>query len=204
MLGLNFSELMVIVIVLIVVVGPERLTPMLRTAGRYYGQIKRMSDEFRRALMLEVDREEAEERAAQFKKRREEAKRIADEARAPRRSSWRRSRPAVPPGGCTGKGKGLVTRPGSRDRLPAGGRRSGRGVLHAAHAHLIEQAPTHRYASSPSGWHHVLLRRTDLDFCPSHERSAVKHTVDPARSARGFTNQLRVAGLRARLLASRS
>ena len=82
MLGLNFSEIMVIVIVLIVVVGPERLPPMLRTAGRYYGQVKRMSDEFRRALMLEVDREEAEQRAAQFKKRREEAKRIADEARA--------------------------------------------------------------------------------------------------------------------------
>jgi sec-independent protein translocase protein TatB len=82
MLGLNFSEIMVIAIVLIVVVGPERLPPMLKTAGRYYGQVKRMSDEFRRALMLEVDREEAEQRAAQFKKRREEAKRIADEARA--------------------------------------------------------------------------------------------------------------------------
>ena len=82
MLGLNFSEIMVIVIVLIVVVGPERLPPLLRQAGRYYGQIKRMSDEFRRAIMLEVDREEAEQRAAQFKKRREEAKRIADEARA--------------------------------------------------------------------------------------------------------------------------
>ena len=82
MLGLNFSEIMVIVIVLIIVVGPERLPPMLRTAGRYYGQVKRMSDEFRRALMLEVDREEAEQRAAQFKKRREEAKRLADEARA--------------------------------------------------------------------------------------------------------------------------
>src|SRR4030095_9119919 len=82
MLGLNFSEVMVIVIVLIVVVGPERLPPLLRTAGKYYGQIKRMSDEFRRALMLEVDREEAEQRAAQFKKRREEAKRIADEAKA--------------------------------------------------------------------------------------------------------------------------
>ena len=82
MLGLNFSEVMVIVIVLIVVVGPERLPPMLRTAGKYYGQIKRMSDEFRRAIMLEVDREEAEQRAAQFKKRREEAKRIADEAKA--------------------------------------------------------------------------------------------------------------------------
>ena len=82
MLGLSFSEIMVIVIVLIVVVGPERLPPMLRTAGRYYGQVKRMSDEFRRALMLEVDREEAEQRAAQFKKRREEAKRLADEARA--------------------------------------------------------------------------------------------------------------------------
>ena len=82
MLGLNFSEIMVIVIVLIIVVGPERLPPMLRNAGRYYGQVKRMSDEFRRALMLEVDREEAEQRAAQFKKRREEAKRLADEARA--------------------------------------------------------------------------------------------------------------------------
>jgi sec-independent protein translocase protein TatB len=82
MLGLSFSEIMVIVIVLIVVVGPERLPPMLRSAGRYYGQVKRMSDEFRRALMLEVDREEAEQRAAQFRKRREEAKRLADEARA--------------------------------------------------------------------------------------------------------------------------
>jgi sec-independent protein translocase protein TatB len=96
MLGLNFSEILVIVIVLIVVVGPERLPPMLRSAGRYYGQVKRMSDEFRRALMLEVDREEAEQRAAQFKKRREEARRLADEARAAQKTVAA-TEPALPP-----------------------------------------------------------------------------------------------------------
>ena len=97
MLGLNFSEVIVIVIVLIVVVGPERLPPLLRTAGRYYGQIKRMSDEFRRAFMVEVDREEAEQRAAQFKKRREDAKRIADEARAAQKVVAA-TEPAIPAG----------------------------------------------------------------------------------------------------------
>jgi sec-independent protein translocase protein TatB len=80
MLGLNFSEVVVIVVVLIIVVGPERLPAMMKQVGRYYGQLKRMSDEFRRAFMLEADREEAEERAKQFRKRREEARRIAEDA----------------------------------------------------------------------------------------------------------------------------
>ena len=81
MLGLNFTEVLVILIVLLIVVGPEQLPHMIKKAGKAYGQVRRLSDEFRRALMLEVDREEAEQRAEQFRKRREEARRLAEEAR---------------------------------------------------------------------------------------------------------------------------
>lgn len=81
MLNLGFTELLLIFIVVIVVVGPERLPGMLRSLGKTYGKLRRTSDEFRRAIMFEADREEAQKRAERFRKRREEARQLAEEAR---------------------------------------------------------------------------------------------------------------------------
>jgi len=86
MLGIGITELMVVVVVMLVVVGPERLPRLMRTAGRYYGQLRRAADELRRAFVLEADRMDAEERYEQLKERRQkaaEARRRAAEAAGP-------------------------------------------------------------------------------------------------------------------------
>ena len=47
MLGFSFGEIMVLVIVGIVVVGPRKLPELMRTAGRWIGRIRRMSVDLR-------------------------------------------------------------------------------------------------------------------------------------------------------------
>ena len=47
MFGLGFGEIMVLLLVGIVVVGPKRLPTLMRTAGRWVGKLRRMSHEFR-------------------------------------------------------------------------------------------------------------------------------------------------------------
>ena len=83
MLGLGIGEILLIAIVLLVVVGPERLPKFMRTAGRIYGQMRRTADEMRRALVLEADRQDAEDRYQKLQERR----RTAAEARKARAES---------------------------------------------------------------------------------------------------------------------
>lgn len=47
MLDIGWSELLVIAVVTIVVVGPKDLPRMLRTVGRYMGTMRKMAGEFR-------------------------------------------------------------------------------------------------------------------------------------------------------------
>jgi sec-independent protein translocase protein TatB len=98
MLDLSFGEMLIIGVLALVVVGPEKLPEMLRYLGKMYGRISRASMEFRRAFMAEADRADAAERAAELKKRREEARRRAEEARARALAQRAESAGAAPPG----------------------------------------------------------------------------------------------------------
>lgn len=83
MLGLGFGEILVIAVVLLVVVGPERLPEFMRTAGKMYGQVRRASDDLRRTFVVEADRMDAEERYKKLQERRkaaEDARKAAAEA----------------------------------------------------------------------------------------------------------------------------
>jgi len=73
MLGIGVGELLLLGVVVLVVVGPEQLPRMMRSAGRHYGQLRRSADEIRRAFTLEADRMDAEDRAKEFQRRRESA-----------------------------------------------------------------------------------------------------------------------------------
>jgi Sec-independent protein translocase protein TatA len=81
-LGLGFGEIFVIVALVIVFVGPDRMPQLFRTLGRQYGKLMRASDELKRAFVLEADRVDADKRAEDLRRRREEAKKRAEEARA--------------------------------------------------------------------------------------------------------------------------
>jgi sec-independent protein translocase protein TatB len=69
---LSLGELFLVAVLALVLIPPEDLPKMFRLAGRYYGKVRRASDELRRAFNAEVAKVEAEERREEMKKRREE------------------------------------------------------------------------------------------------------------------------------------
>jgi sec-independent protein translocase protein TatB len=71
--SLGIAELLVVAVVLLVFIGPERLPHATRWLGRAYGQMRRAADELRRALVLEADRLDEEERLKELRRRRVEA-----------------------------------------------------------------------------------------------------------------------------------
>ena len=63
MFDIGAAELLVIVITVIVVIGPKEMPRALRTAGRWIGKMRRMSNHFRTgldAMIREAEMEEAE------------------------------------------------------------------------------------------------------------------------------------------------
>ena len=61
MLGLGWSEMLVIGIVVLIVVGPKDLPVMMRNLGRMMGTVRRMSNEFRREIDKAIAVEEIRE-----------------------------------------------------------------------------------------------------------------------------------------------
>lgn len=88
MLNLGFSEIFLILVVALVVIGPDRLPEVLRFIGKQYGKLTRASNELRRAFMLEAERSDIEKRAEALRQRREEArKRIAEQRERARQAA---------------------------------------------------------------------------------------------------------------------
>ena len=74
MLNIGIGELIVLVALVLIVVGPERLPQMMRSMGRMYGKVRRQSDELRRAFMAEADLIDASERRVALKERQRQIK----------------------------------------------------------------------------------------------------------------------------------
>lgn len=83
MFGIGWAELLVIGVVALVVVGPEKLPGAARTAGKVYGYVYRVLVEARESVKAEVDLAELE-----FRKTREAAEPGAQPDE---------SRPEIPP-----------------------------------------------------------------------------------------------------------
>ncbi len=73
MLNFGISEVLLIAVIALVFVGPERLPEMVRFLGRQYGKLMRASNELRRAFVLETDRADLDKRNADLRRRRKEA-----------------------------------------------------------------------------------------------------------------------------------
>lgn len=68
MFDIGWSEILLIVIVAVVVIGPKELPTALRTAGRWIGQMRRVSNHFRAgldAMIREAELEEMEKKWAE-------------------------------------------------------------------------------------------------------------------------------------------
>ena len=68
MFGIGSSELLVILIVAFLVLGPSHLPKIAKTLGKAMGEFRRVSTEFQRTLNLEAEKEEHEERKRQAEK----------------------------------------------------------------------------------------------------------------------------------------
>ena len=84
MLNLGLGEILIVTVLALVFVGPERLPHMIRWLGRQYGRLVRTSEDLRRAFVLEADRMDAERRRDDLRRRQEEARARAEEARLAR------------------------------------------------------------------------------------------------------------------------
>ena len=69
MFDLGASELLLIVIVAVVVIGPKDLPLAMRTAGRWIGKIRRISAHFRSGIDTMIREAEMEELEKQWKDR---------------------------------------------------------------------------------------------------------------------------------------
>lgn len=81
--SLGFAEIVLIGILALVVIGPDRLPHATRQLGKLYGMFRRQADELRRALVLEADRMDEEDRLRDLAQKRrsaeQRARREADE-----------------------------------------------------------------------------------------------------------------------------
>jgi sec-independent protein translocase protein TatA len=65
MLGIGLPELVVIMVLALLVLGPERLPEVARLVGRAYAQLRRASEEFQNTIrqdLAALERQEEEQR----------------------------------------------------------------------------------------------------------------------------------------------
>lgn len=71
MFDIGASELLMIVIVAVVVIGPKDMPAALRTAGRWVGQMRRLSGQFRSTIDTMVREAELEEMERKWREQNE-------------------------------------------------------------------------------------------------------------------------------------
>jgi sec-independent protein translocase protein TatB len=71
MFGIDAPELLVIVVVAVIVIGPKDLPLALRTAGRWIGKMRRISNHFRTGLDAMIREAEMEEMERKWKEQNE-------------------------------------------------------------------------------------------------------------------------------------
>ena len=86
MFGIGSTELLIICVVALVVLGPSKLPEILRTFGKGLAEFRKLSSDVKSTLDTEVRRAEDEgrEREREAKRKREEAREKAAEAAPPK------------------------------------------------------------------------------------------------------------------------
>ena len=74
MFGIGSTELLVILVVALLVLGPKNLPKIAHTLGRAMGEFRRVSTEFQRTLHTEIAFEEESEKAKARKAEADKAK----------------------------------------------------------------------------------------------------------------------------------
>lgn len=85
MFGIGSTELLVILVVALVVLGPKSLASVSRTLGKAMGEFRRVSTDFQRTLNAEAAQEEEAERRQKVRDKAARTAEAAEAARAARR-----------------------------------------------------------------------------------------------------------------------
>lgn len=67
MFGIGSTELLVILVVALIVLGPKSLASVSKTLGKAVGEFRRVSTDFQRTLNVEADLEERKSRESRAK-----------------------------------------------------------------------------------------------------------------------------------------
>ncbi len=73
MFGIGTTEILVILVVALLVIGPESLPKVARTVGKALGEFRKVSNEFQRTLNTEIALEEHEQKRKEHEQNLKEA-----------------------------------------------------------------------------------------------------------------------------------
>lgn len=82
MFGIGTSELLLILVVALIVLGPKNLPKIANTLGKAMGQFQKASRDFQRTINTEIALEEEQERKKQEEAQKAEAAKSADKDNA--------------------------------------------------------------------------------------------------------------------------
>ncbi len=68
MFGIGTTEILIILLVALIVIGPESLPKIARTVGKAMGEFRRVSTDFQRTLNTEIALDEHEQRKKEAEK----------------------------------------------------------------------------------------------------------------------------------------
>ena len=68
MFGIGSTELIVILVVALIVIGPAKLPELAKTLGKAMGEFKRVSNDVRHTIETEMDHEEEKRETSKLKK----------------------------------------------------------------------------------------------------------------------------------------
>jgi sec-independent protein translocase protein TatB len=68
MFGIGSTELIIILIVALIVIGPAKLPEMAKSLGKALGEFRRVSTDVKRTIEMEAEQAEQKEKTAQAKK----------------------------------------------------------------------------------------------------------------------------------------
>ncbi|GAB7080787.1 TatA/E family twin arginine-targeting protein translocase [Megalodesulfovibrio paquesii] len=97
MFGIGSTELVVILVVALMVLGPRKLPEIAKTLGKAMGEFRRMSSDFQRTIDTELDREEKQRRREDEAKRQTLKKQQEEDALAKAASKPTAADPAATP-----------------------------------------------------------------------------------------------------------
>lgn len=123
MLGIDWQELLVIIVVAVVVIGPKDMPLALRTAGRWIARVRRVSNHFRSGIETMIREAEMEEMEAKWAAQNEKILR-EHPADAPAEAEPTGAYPARPAQPSTAASEGSETPPAADEpQLPLGERK---------------------------------------------------------------------------------